>query len=74
VAKLETYVCDVCGATKGVENGWWQLLVQRRVESGHQQLILAPFGELSSRLDAVDLCGQPCVLRKVEEFMTGVQR
>lgn len=66
MAKLETYICDVCGATKGAENGWWQL------DTTGPVLMLSPFGKMPTTR-ALDLCGQPCVLRKVEEFMGGVR-
>ena len=67
MAKLETYVCDVCGAHKGAEGGWWQLDTTGAV------LMLGPFGKVPTT-SLLDFCGPPCVLRKVEEFMGGAQR
>lgn len=70
MAKLETYVCDVCGSHKGAENGWW------RIWEDTEGLGLTPWNSAIARAakDAAraDLCGQPCVLRRVEEYMTGM--
>jgi hypothetical protein len=68
--KLETYKCDGCGKVKGEANKWYKLSII------NQTLLLepfdAPFGlDLGTAITkAFDLCGEGCVQKKLQEFMS----
>ncbi len=63
--KIESYVCDVCGAIRGEANHWWQM----RIENACCLYRWDFCGELDLPDAPLYLCGQSCVQRKVAEFM-----
>ena len=79
MAKIETYQCDVCGATKGEANHWWSLLVDEKAGVFAMQPFVpsatggGPTITISAVncavLQALHCCGQDCVLKKLSEVM-----
>jgi hypothetical protein len=66
MAKIEKFICDECKAEKKDVNHWHQMVVSEGV------LHLYPWtADLSGEEnEIIHLCGQECVLSKVDEFMS----
>lgn len=66
MAKREQYTCDVCGTEKKAANHWWKIRMWR------DEIRMVPWerSNATSR-DEIEfhLCGQACVITKVNEFM-----
>lgn len=67
MARTETYTCDVCGAVKGEVNHWWRI---RIVDSFHLYAWDTEVPEPYPDEVIYHLCGQQCVIAKVNEFMS----
>ena len=71
MSKLETVVCDVCGAQKREVNRWWRVAITLRNErKAHLGTFLVTPAEAGIEGDEiVDACGQTCVGKLVQRWM-----
>lgn len=70
MAKTVTYTCDNCGAVKEETNHWFFL----RGDNSGLELNLWD-NEVALQADTLlTLCGDACVLAKVQEFLGKVQK
>ncbi len=67
MAELTQYKCDVCGAVKGEANHWYKMRVLDALHIYRWDFGGEGGSDLSGQ--RLHLCGQACVLKKVNEFM-----
>jgi hypothetical protein len=66
--KINTYACDVWQAPKKSTNHWWLALVFEG------QFVVRPWDDhAAADSDAIHLCGQACVQKKLNEFLAAEQ-
>ena len=69
MARLETYVCDGCGAIKKEVNHWWNVRV------GDHYQTKSPVMEIQTHrhpTSDITLCGIECVQKFASQWMAGL--
>jgi hypothetical protein len=66
--RTETF-CDICGARKGKENGWWRIFVDHETFS----VFLFPKSTINKPGNK-DCCSENCVVRALSQFMSNEER
>jgi hypothetical protein len=64
--RVETYKCDGCGQLRGQQSKNWF-----RVSAGPGGLEIGPWSSVPPAAGAVDLCSDSCVIRAVQQWLTG---
>ena len=66
--KNTVYMCDVCGKVKGKVNHWWVVCLGA---GDPLRMVILPWTDASAvHDDFIHLCGQECVHKKLDEFMS----
>lgn len=67
MAKREVFTCNVCGKDKQITNHWWIAYVSPGVG-----FMISPWSDSLAANDQVQtLCGQECVIKAVNEYLSG---
>lgn len=61
------FTCDECGITKKESNHWWLMRF-----SGHSVNIV-PWGNDNDLRDAIIVCGQECMMKKLSYWMDKIK-
>lgn len=73
MAKVESYVCDVCGAVKGEKNHWFRMVIDEDTGLWMKEWSGTMFDNKGNFAPHLHLCSDECVTRKVQQFLSEKQ-
>jgi len=68
-----TYECDVCGKVRKEANHWWIALPNPALGFYLQSWVGAEKQKMLDKDGILHLCGQECVHKCLDRFMTGME-
>ncbi len=72
MSQFSGYKCDGCGTIRGESNRWFVLFELPADGDITPTVLLEHFGvEVATKPDAIHLCGETCVLKRVSAWLAG---
>jgi hypothetical protein len=68
LSETKQVVCDGCGAQKQKANHWYVLFIKTR--GINRELVIREAASAGMRVDVMDACGQSCVHKMVDRYLS----